>query len=178
MNRKELIGRVDNLLFAAGDALEISAIAAELIVDAEALEETLREEAAQREQDGASLLYRFFEGGRIQLATRPEFGSMIYNVLGKKSAEELSRAMLETLSIVAYKQPVTRPEVEEIRGVNSAYILGALVSKGLICEAGRKEVVGRPVLYVTTEKFLRHFGISELSELPPLELPEEEPEQG
>lgn len=171
MNREEIIGRVDNLLFAAGDALEISAIASELILDAEKLEELLREEAQRREEDGTSLVYRFFET-RIQLATRPEFGNMIYNVLGKKSAEELTKAMLETLSIVAYKQPVTRPEIEEIRGVNSAYIMGALVAKGLICEAGRKEVVGRPHLYATTDKFLRHFGISDVSELPPIELPE------
>ena len=175
MNKEEIIGRVDNLLFAAGDALEISVIASELILDAEKLEELLREEAQKREEDGTSLVYRFFES-RVQLATRPEYGNMIYNVLGKKSAEELTKAMLETLSIVAYKQPVTRPEIEEIRGVNSAYIMGALVTKGLICEAGRKEVVGRPHLYVTTDKFLRHFGISDLSELPPIEqeLPETE----
>lgn len=172
MNREEIVGRVDNLLFAAGDALEISAIASELILDAEELEELLREEAERREQDGTSLVYRFFDD-KIQLATRPEFGTMIYNVLGKKSAEELTRAMLETLSIVAYRQPVTRPEIEEIRGVNSAYIMGALLNKGLICEAGRKEVVGRPHLYCTTEKFLRHFGISDLSELPELKIEQE-----
>ena len=168
MNKEEIIGRVDNLLFAAGDAVEIAAMAAELIIDPERLEEILREEAQKREADGTSLVYRFFET-RVQLATRPEFGNMIYNVLGKKSAEELTKAMLETLSIVAYKQPVTRPEIEEIRGVNSAYIMGALAAKGLICESGRKEVVGRPHLYVTTDKVLRHFGISDVSELPPIE---------
>ncbi|MBR4079350.1 MAG: SMC-Scp complex subunit ScpB [Christensenellaceae bacterium] len=169
MTREEMIGRTDNLLFAAGDALEIQTIATELIVDAELLENVLREEGERREADGVSLVYRFFET-RVQLATRSEFGNMIYNVLGKKSAEELTRAMMETLSIVAYRQPVTRPEIEEIRGVNSAYIMGALVDKGLIREAGRKEVVGRPHLYVTTDKFLRHFGIQDLSELPPVDL--------
>jgi len=166
-----MIGRVDNLLFAAGDALEIQLIASELIVDAELLERVLHEEAERREADGASLVYRFFET-RVQLATRPEFGNMIYNVLGRKSAEELTRAMLETLSIVAYRQPVTRPEIEEIRGVNSVYIMGALMDKGFIREAGRKEVIGRPLLYVTTDKFLRHFGMQDLSELPAVNIGE------
>ena len=176
MTREEMIGRTDNLLFAAGDALEIEAIASELIVDAELLESVLREEAARRDADGTSLVYRFFET-RVQLATRPEYGNMIYNVLGRKSAEELTRAMLETLSIVAYRQPVTRPEIEEIRGVNSVYIMGALMDKGFIREAGRKEVVGRPLLYVTTDKFLRHFGMQDLSELPPVVIEERPAEE-
>lgn len=173
MTEQEMIGRVDNLLFAAGDALEIQTIATELIVDAEELERILREEAARRDADGVSLVYRFYES-RVQLATRAEFGNMIYNVLGKKSAEELTRAMLETLSIVAYRQPVTRPEIEEIRGVNSAYIVNALAEKGFIRVAGRKEVVGRPRLYVTTDQFLRQFGIEDLSELPPIILPQQD----
>ena len=80
--------------------------------------------------------------------------------------------MLETLAIVAYKQPVTRGEIDQLRGVNSSYVLGALEEKGLVVEAGRRDVVGRPILYATDEAFLRHFGIESLDMLPPL--PEED----
>lgn len=102
---------------------------------------------------------------KVQLCTRPEFGEDIYGLLGKKSNEELTKAMLETLSIIAYKQPVTRQEVEELRGVNSSYIINSLLAKKLIKEAGRKQVLGRPILYRTDEEFLRHFGIENLEEL-------------
>ena len=90
--------------------------------------------------------------------------------LGKKSDEELTRAALETLAIIAYRQPITRAAIEEIRGVGSQSMLNALESKGLICEAGRKDTLGHPILYATTEEFLRHFGISSLDELPQNEL--------
>ena len=76
--------------------------------------------------------------------------------------------MLETLSIIAYKQPVTRGEIEDLRGVNTSHILSALQEKGLVVEAGRKEALGRPILYATSEEFLRHFGISSTKELPVL----------
>ena len=93
---------------------------------------------------------------------------MLFSLFGESSEEELTRAMLETLSIIAYKQPVTRGEIEELRGVNTSYVLGVLLEKNLIHEAGRKEALGRPVLYATSEGFLRHFGLSSLEELPPL----------
>lgn len=167
MNERELIGRLENLLFAAGDALPIGELAACFDSSEEELRAVVEKEAKRREADGCSLLIKLF-AGRVQLATRAEFADMIYDVLGKKSAEELTRAMLETLSIVAYRQPVTRAEVEELRGVNSAYMLNALSDRGFVTEAGRKEVIGRPVLYVTTEKFLQHFDMRDLSELPQL----------
>ena len=93
---------------------------------------------------------------------------MLFQLLGERQHQELTRSMMEALSIVAYRQPVTRAEVEELRGVNSSYILNALVENGMIREAGRKQAIGAPVLYATTEKFLRHFGFSSLADLPPL----------
>ena len=167
MNEKELLGRIENLLYAAGDSVAIDDIAAYFDIPTEDMYELLKKEADRRAAEDCGLLIVFYSG-RVQLATRPDYGDMIFAVLGKKSAEELSRAMLETLSIIAYRQPVTRPEIEELRGVNSSYIVGVLEAKGLIAEAGRKEVVGRPMTYVTTEGFLRHFGITDISQLPPL----------
>lgn len=167
MSDKELLGRIENLLYAAGDSVAIDDIAAYFDIVTDDLYELLKEDAERRKLEENRLLLEFYSG-RVQLSTRPEYGEMIYSVLGKKSGEELSKAMLETLSIIAYRQPVTRPEIEELRGVNSSYIVGVLEAKGLVAEAGRKEVLGRPMTYVTTEKFLKHFGINDISELPPL----------
>ena len=170
MNEKELLGKIENILYAAGDSVSVDDLAIYFDMPTDELFDILKKDAERREYEEKGLVLKFFSG-RVQLATRPDYGDMIFAILGKKSAEELSKAMLEALSIVAYRQPVTRPEIEELRGVNSAYIVGALLSKGFIAEAGRREVVGRPMTYVTTEKFLRHFGITDISELPPL--PEE-----
>ncbi|MBQ4061954.1 MAG: SMC-Scp complex subunit ScpB [Christensenellaceae bacterium] len=175
MNEKELLGRIENLLYAAGDSVSVDDMAIYFDMPTDDLYEILSKEASRREAEECGLILKFYSG-RVQLATRPEYGDMIYDLLGKKSSEELSRAMLETLSIVAYRQPVTRPEREELRGVNSSYIVGVLENKGFIAQAGRKEVIGRPMTYVTTEKFLKHFGITDITQLPTL--PEETQETG
>jgi len=103
--------------------------------------------------------------GGYQVATRPEYGPFVAK-LHKPDRFRLSRAALETLAIVAYKQPVTRPEVEAVRGVNSDSAIDTLVQYELICEAGRKEAPGRPVLYRTTDSFLGHFGLNSVADLP------------
>lgn len=164
MNREEILGRVENILFAAGDSFEIARLAELLRLDAAELSIILDEEIKRR-QDGSGLLLRKFED-KIQICTRPEYSKLLFMALGNKSDEELSRAALETLAIIAYRQPITRAAIEDIRGVGSQSMLNALENKGLICEAGRKDTLGRPILYATTEEFLRHFGISSLSELP------------
>lgn len=170
MEEKEILGRIENILFAAGEAMEISRLADYFNLEQKELEELIDREIDRRMYSYGLVIKRL--GDKLQLCTRAEYGDDIYALLGKKSQEELTRAMLETLSIVAYKQPVTRQEVEEIRGVNSSYIMSTLLEKKLIKEAGRKQVLGRPILYETDDEFLRHFGISDISELP--ELPSEE----
>ena len=115
--------------------------------------------------------------GGYQVTTRPEYGHIVAR-LHKPERFRLSRAALETLAIVAYKQPVTRPEIDAIRGVNSDSPLDTLVMYELVCEAGRKDTPGRPTLYRTTENFLGHFGLNSIADLPgldtiPIELPEE-----
>jgi len=111
---------------------------------------------------------RFIAGG-WQFSTKKEFGPWIKKLYKGRTTLRLSNSALETLSIVAYKQPVTRSDIEEIRGVESIGVLDTLLERGLIKIIGRKEVLGRPMLYGTTQEFLRHFGLSHLSELPSLE---------
>src|SRR4030066_948903 len=99
-------------------------------------------------------------------ATKPEYAKYVGYLSTEKSKRRLSQAALETLSIIAYKQPITKPELESIRGVNSDYILTTLLEKNLITIKGRAETVGRPLLYGTTDEFLKYFGLNNLSDLP------------
>lgn len=109
---------------------------------------------------------------KIQLTSSPQYGELIEGFLGLEASSRLSRAAVETLSIIAYKQPATRPQLDSIRGVNSDGVIKSLLSKGLIEEVGRAEGPGRPIIYGTTPEFLQHFGINSLDELPPLEIAE------
>ncbi len=109
---------------------------------------------------------------KVQLTSSPQHGKLIEEFLGLEASSRLSRAALESLSIIAYKQPATRPQLDAIRGVNSDGVIKSLLSKGLIEEVGRAEGPGRPIMYGTTTDFLQHFGINTLDELPALELPE------
>jgi segregation and condensation protein B len=105
---------------------------------------------------------------RYQFTTAPELSTDVERFLGLEVTSRLSRAALETLAIIAYRQPATRPEIDAIRGVNSDGVLKSLLSKGLVQEVGRAERPGRPILYSSTSEFLQHFGLNSLAELPPL----------
>ena len=107
--------------------------------------------------------------GRVQLTTAPETSEAIERFLGLEFVSHLSKAALEALAIIAYQQPVTRPQVDAVRGVNSDGVMRSLLNKGLIQEGGRADGPGRPILYSTTHEFLQHFGLNSLTELPPLE---------
>jgi len=139
---------------------------------AEILEVTPREADGLARQLEAEYADRGIQVVRIaggyQVATRPEYGPYVAK-LHKPERFRLSRAALETLAIVAYRQPVTRPEIDAIRGVNSDSAVDTLAQYELICEAGRKEAPGRPVLYRTTEQFLGHFGLNSIEDLPQLD---------
>ena len=108
------------------------------------------------------------------MRTKPEYASMVEEILAPKS-EQLSSAAIETLALIAYNQPITRPEIEEVRGVSTSHLLRRLKKDGLIEVVGLKEAPGRPKMYSTTERFLEQFGLESLESLPPLpESPEEE----
>ncbi|MBI9047037.1 MAG: SMC-Scp complex subunit ScpB [Anaerolineaceae bacterium] len=110
---------------------------------------------------------------RVQLTSAPEMASLIEKYLGLESTSRLSRAGLEALAIIAYQQPITRPNIDSIRGVNSDGVLRSLLNKGLIEEIGRAETPGRPILYGSTSDFLQFFGLSDIALLPELNLEEE-----
>ncbi len=109
-------------------------------------------------------------GHRLQLTTAVEAAPFIERFLGLETHLRLSRAALETLAIIAYAQPITRPRIEAIRGVSSDSVLRTLIAAGLVEEAGRAESLGRPILYRTTPAFLQQFGLQSLDDLPPLDL--------
>jgi len=115
-----------------------------------------------------------WSGNEVQLTTVPEASEVIERFLGLEVSSRLSQAALEVLAIVAYMQPTTRPEIDDIRGVNSDAALRTLLSKGLVEEIGRMDTPGRPILYGTTPEFLQHFGLTSVEQLPPLEREEEE----
>jgi len=115
--------------------------------------------------------------GKYQLTTKPELGTLIEQFLGLQATSRLSKAALETLAIIAYKQPVTRPQLDDIRGVNSDGVIKSLLSKGLIEETGRGDGPGRPIIYGSTNDFLQYFGLNSLSELPPFEMDSESAEE-
>ncbi|GMU96566.1 MULTISPECIES: SMC-Scp complex subunit ScpB [Ignavibacterium] len=117
------------------------------------------------ESSGRAVKIIKIAGGYL-FATREEFAKYIGYLSSEKTKRRLSQAALETLAIIAYKQPITKPELESIRGVNSDYILATLLDKKLITISGRAETIGRPLLYTTTEEFLKYFGLNSLSDLP------------
>ena len=165
---KELIKLLEALLFAAPTATAPAQLAAALQVSVKEVETCL---AALENHYSSHGLRLQWHQGKVQLTTAPESAPVVERFLGLEATSRLSRAALETLAIIAYQQPVTRPEVDAIRGVNSDGVLKSLLSKGLIQEVGRAERAGRPILYTTTPDFLGHFGLAALSELPPLAEP-------
>jgi segregation and condensation protein B len=132
---------------------------------AEALETVL---ARYAEGDGRGVLVEDVAGG-VRLATRPEVGSWLRRFFDVSGGTKLSMAALETLAIIAYRQPITGPEIQELRGVSAVGVLKTLLERRLVRITGRKEVVGKPFLYGTTKEFLVHFGLNVLKDLPPLE---------
>jgi len=157
------------ILFAASDpvtAQQLTAVFPEQ--DAGAIETRLQAVSRQFNSLQEALEIRKVAGG-YQVTTRPERHEVIREYLKTRPSAKLSPAALETLAVIAYKQPITMPEILEIRGVKGSSTIKTLLEKKLIEIRGRKKVVGRPILYGTTREFLIHFGLSELSELPSLE---------
>ena len=164
-----IIARLEALLFVAAGPVMPQQLAAILNLPVKTIESSLEILESRLASDTilrGLRLQRFH--GRVQLTTAPEMAGDVERFLGLESTTKLSRAALEALAIITYQQPVTRPEIDAVRGVSSDGVLKSLLSKGLIQEVGRAERPGRPILYVTTPDFLQHFGLNSLTELPPL----------
>jgi len=161
------LAALEAVLFMAADPLSLDEIAEILDLTADRAEALTAQLALDYQQRGLQLARI---AGGYQVSTRPEYGPYVAK-LHAPERFRLSRAALETLAIVAYKQPVTRPEIEAIRGVNSDSPVDTLVQYQLICEAGRRDAPGRAILYRTTDNFLGHFGLNSVEDLPRLDTP-------
>jgi segregation and condensation protein B len=163
------------LLFVAAEPLEVEALGRLLGLDEPATLALLDE--LDVALGGRGIRLQRHER-RLQLVSAPEAAPLIERMLGVQTSTRLSAAALETLAIIAYRQPITRIQIEAVRGVDCSGVVRALLARGLITETGRSETVGRPILYATTPEFLSQFGLQSLAELPTIELPEIPPLQG
>ena len=172
------------LVFASGDPVKLESIAIVLKTDKRHAREVMDRLIAEYERRNGGILLRRMDKSYV-FCSKPELREELRDYFEKPSQSGLSRAAMETLSIVAYNQPVTRSGIEFVRGVNSDGVLVRLIERGLVAECGRSENPGHPILYGTTVKFLQALGIESLAELPPLEkmeterpeAPIEEPEE-
>lgn len=161
IRKEELKGRLEAVLFAAGDPMTVREMATLLDVVPDAVEMLLEEMALDYARAERGLQIIRLED-RIQLTTKLDYSSSVLKLAQVNERQTLSKGALECLAIIAYKQPVTRVEVDEIRGVSSDYVLSKLLERSFITVIGRKNVPGKPKLYATTDEFLRQFGFSNL----------------
>ena len=158
------------LLFVAAGPVSVAQLAETLDHKPVVIEQALKDLALGYAQRGALAIQ--WHSGKVQLTSAPQMAALVEKFLGLEATTRLSRAALETLAIIAYRQPMTRPGIDSVRGVSSDGVLKSLLSKGLIQEAGRTEGPGRPILFETTSDFLQYFGLVSLDELPPFEIEE------
>ena len=159
---------IEAILFVAGDPVDKGELARALDLSAQDTEAALDALRSRLDYDRRGLhLVRF--GDKAQLTIRAEYAPYVEKLLQPVQRQTLGQSTLETLSIIAYRQPVTRLDIESIRGVKCDYSLQLLTARGLIHEVGRRDTVGHPILYGTTDSFLQHFGLESLEQLPPLQ---------
>lgn len=168
MEHKEMKSIIIGLLFTWGDPLALKDLSSVLEVPEKDLEKVLKELMDELDFERSGLRIIKFNN-YYQIGTRPEHYEWIKRLNNSKNAKNLSNASLETLSIVAYRQPIIKAEIEAIRGVRSDRAIETLVQRRLVEEVGRLDKTGRPILYGTTEDFLRYFGLESIEELPPIE---------
>lgn len=167
MDLNQRAAAVETILFAMGDSVEIRDLAAALEISEDEAREAVNALKERLDNGNSGLAVNWFEDS-VQLSSRPEYYEYLVKIAKAPKKQVLTDTLMETLSIIAFKQPVTRAEVENIRGVNSDFAINKLMGFDLVQEVGRKEAPGRPLLFGTTEQFLRSFGISSLNELPDL----------
>lgn len=167
MERTDIGPALEAILFAAGDSVDISRIGKVLGTEPWEVRQAAESLSHEYEDQGRGFRLLRLED-RLQMVTAPEHSEAVSRVLEKRAQPKLSPTALEVLSIVAYYQPVTRAYIEQLRGADSSYTVAVLSERGLIAPCGRLEAPGRPILFGTTEQFLRVMGISSLEELPPL----------
>ncbi|MDO4483408.1 MAG: SMC-Scp complex subunit ScpB [Clostridia bacterium] len=171
-------GKIEAILFVAGEAVRLDDLAKAIGCTIGELNKAIEALKSDYDYNQRGFAIKQF-GKHVQLTTRALYAEDVVHMLQPVQKQSLSQTIMETLAVIAYKQPVTKAEIEQIRGVKCDYSVQALVNKNLIAEVGRKDTLGRPILYGTTDEFLSHFGISDLDELPPMpENPAQEKDEG
>lgn len=165
--KKQKAAIIEAILFTMGDSVEVSRLAEVIEEDVKKTKEILSDMKAGYEKDGRGITLIELEGS-VQLCTKPEMYEYLIKIAKTPKKFVLTDTLMETLSIIAYKQPITRLEIERIRGVSCDHAVNRLLEFNLIMEVGRMDAPGRPLLFGTTEEFLRSFGVRSLEELPEL----------
>jgi segregation and condensation protein B len=171
LDAEALRSALESLLYVAGRPLEMAELRKLLLVDEKRLRDGLRALEAECEAHGRGIRLQRM-GNQVQFVSAPENARFVAALLGLPTQAKLTTAALETLAVVAYRQPITRGQLEAIRGVNSDRALMSLMQHGLVIEIGRAATIGRPALFGTTPEFLQHFGLGSLDALPKPDLPE------
>lgn len=169
MIKEKIPYAIEGILFAAGEPVKAAKLAAVLETDIDTVEEAVRLLRYNYDTEERGMMIIDIDDG-YQLCSRPDYYNYIQLILGEQRRQALSNAAMEVLAIIAYKQPITRGQIEYVRGVNSDAAVNRLVERGLIEESGRLDAPGRPILYKTTQNFLRCFGLSTPKDLPPLDM--------
>lgn len=167
MEIEKLDNALEALLFVSGDGIKISDIAEQLELQKSEINSAIKR--LKEKYSGDSGIYLITYNGKVQLSSNPAFADVVSQVLNPIKEKALSNATLETIAIIAYKQPITRLELESIRGVNCDYVVQVLLKHNLIEVVGRKDVIGKPLLFGTTDEFLKRFQIESIKDLPDYE---------
>lgn len=167
-SKKTIKSAFESMMFTWGEPLDVKAAADVFNISREEALECFKELQQEYEQEGRGIVIRQINQS-FQFVTRAENADYIRSLCTPVKAKRLSQSALEVLAIVAYKQPVTKGEIEAIRGIRCDRVMEGLLKKDLVCEKGRADTIGRPILYGTTDAFLQHFGFSSIKELPEIE---------
>ena len=167
MEINRIKGAIEALLFSAGKSLEIGEISNALEHDKETIRKVIDDMILSYDAEDRGIRIRKLEDS-YQLCSKEEYYENLIRYMSRPRKYSLSQVMLETLSIIAYKQPITRQEIEKIRGVKCDHAINKLIEYSLVCEVGRLDAIGRPILFGTTEEFLRCFGVESIVDLPRL----------
>lgn len=164
-NIKEIEGAIEAILFSIGEAVSVKELGTVLEIDTDTIVKIINNMADKYEEDNRGIHIIKLEDS-YQLCTKNKYFDVLSKIVNMPKKHSLTESLMETLSIVAYKQPVTRQEIEAIRGVSCVHAINKLVEYKLIEEVGRLDAIGRPILFGTTEDFLRSFGVTSMDELP------------
>ena len=168
MTERQELGSLEAMLFAHAEPVETARLADALRLDTDETAELLQKLQKLYDERESGMVLLYFEPDRWQMTTRPYYGEMVKRILDTRRNAPLSPAALEVLAIIAYNQPVSRSFIEQVRGVDSSSTVSKLMERGLIEEAGRLDLPGKPVAFRVTDTFLRVFGLGSLADLPPL----------